>query len=100
MKSTQYAKNIYWVYGVVLDDKYDLEAAEVMRRLNAKGVGTRPFFWPMHEQPIFKKMGLFHGVSCPVSERIARKGFYIPSGMALSSEQIHQVSNAMHEVFN
>ena len=89
---TDYAENIYWVYGVVLKDSASIDAQEAMRRMQAKGIGTRPFFWPMHEQPVFRKMGLFSGVSCPVAERIARRGFYIPSGVALTRDQAERVA--------
>jgi perosamine synthetase len=95
---TDYAENIYWVYGLVLKDEVTFDAKEAMGRLAKYKIGTRPFFWCMHEQPVFQKMGLFDGVSCPVAEKIARRGFYIPSGMALSSEQIEQVANIIHQV--
>ena len=95
---TEYAENIYWVYGLVLKDEVPLDAEEAMRRLQAEGVGTRPFFWPMHEQPVFQKMGLFTGDSHPVSERLARRGFYIPSGLALTESQMDQVAEALYKV--
>lgn len=95
---TAYAENVYWVYGLVLDDRLPCDAAEVMRRLGTRGIGTRPFFWPMHEQPVFNKMGLFTGESYPVAERLARRGFYIPSGMALTDSQIERVAAAVREV--
>jgi perosamine synthetase len=52
----------------------------------------------MHEQPVFRKMGLFEGESCPVAERIARRGFYIPSGLALTDEQVERVAQALVEI--
>jgi perosamine synthetase len=97
---TDYADNIYWVYGIVLKEDVPFEAKEAMRRLSQYKIGTRPFFWPMHEQPVFQKMGLFEGVSCPVAERIARRGFYIPSGLALTDEQISRVAQAVAEILN
>jgi perosamine synthetase len=92
---TDYAENIYWVYGVALKNSVPFDAEEAMERMRTKGIGTRPFFWPMHEQPVFRKMGLFRGVSCPVAERIARRGFYVPSGMALTRDQAGQVAEAL-----
>jgi perosamine synthetase len=89
---TSYAKNIYWVYGLVLGDEIPFDAEEAMRRFGEHKIGTRPFFWPMHEQPVFRKAGLFSGESHPVAERIARRGFYLPSGLALTTEQIEQVA--------
>jgi perosamine synthetase len=57
--STPYADNIYWVYGVVLDDEVPFDAKEAMARLGRLGDRHAPFFWPMHEQPVFRRMGLF-----------------------------------------
>lgn len=98
LSTTGYADNIYWVFGIVLDEALDFDAVEAMQRLGKRGVGTRPFFWPMHEQPVLRKMGLFSGVSCPVSERLARRGFYVPSGIALKDEQIYRVADMVREV--
>ncbi|MEM9089116.1 MAG: DegT/DnrJ/EryC1/StrS family aminotransferase [Cyanobacteria bacterium P01_F01_bin.53] len=98
LAKTDYADSIYWVYGMVLDDEVPFDAAELMAKLREFKIGTRPFFWPMHEQPVFKKMGLFEEVSCPVAERIARRGFYVPSGIALSIEQIEYVATTVKEV--
>jgi perosamine synthetase len=98
LATTNYAENVYWVYGLVLDDAVPFDAIEAMQRLKAKGIGTRPFFWPMHEQPVFHKMGLFEGEKHPVAERIARRGFYLPSGLALTDAQIDQVIAAVQEV--
>jgi perosamine synthetase len=95
---TQFARSIYWVYGLVLDDDVPFDAKEAMRRLAKLGVGTRPFFWPMHEQPVLRKMSWFSDERLPVAERIARRGFYIPSGMALSDEQIERSAAAVQEI--
>lgn len=95
---TAYADNIYWVYSMVLDDSVPFEAKEAMARLGKLGIGSRPFFWPMHEQPVLRKMGLFAGEHHPVAERIARRGFYIPSGMALSDEQMQRSAAAVREI--
>lgn len=95
---TSYADNIYWVYGVVLKDASRFDAEGAMKQMAAKGVGTRPFFWPMHEQPVLRRMGLFDGVSCPVAERIARRGFYLPSGVALTRAQAEWSAEALREI--
>ncbi|HKY99523.1 MAG TPA: DegT/DnrJ/EryC1/StrS family aminotransferase [Gemmatimonadaceae bacterium] len=96
---TEYARNINWVYGIVIDDAVPFDADEAMKRLAEKKIGTRPFFWPMHEQPVYQRAGLFKDERYPNAERIARRGFYLPSGLTLSETQMEQVSKAMHEVF-
>jgi len=94
---TEFADNIYWVYGVVLGDEVSADAAGMIRRLACRGVATRPFFWPMHEQPVFRRTGVLPE-SCssyPVAERLARRGFYLPSGLGLRDEQIEIVAAAL-----
>ena len=96
---TEYADNIYWVYGVVLENSVPFAAEQAIKRLGSGGIATRPFFWPMHQQPVFRNMGLFKDVSCPVAERIARRGFYIPSGVALTHDQAQRVAYALQNLY-
>jgi perosamine synthetase len=86
---TEYAENIYWVFSLVADTQELCEGT--VAKLNTAGIGTRPFFWCMHEQPVFKDIGLFAGEKYPVAEKLARNGFYIPSGLGLSQDDINQV---------
>ncbi|UJS25909.1 DegT/DnrJ/EryC1/StrS family aminotransferase [Thiothrix winogradskyi] len=98
LANTTYAENIYWVYGVVLDDDLPFDAKTAMNALGKLGIGTRPFFWAMHEQPVLRNMGLFGNARYPVAERLARRGFYIPSGLALNDAQMER-SAAMLKQF-
>ena len=98
LPATDYAENIYWVYGVVLSDDVPIDAEKAMQRLGERKIGTRPFFWPMHEQPVFQRMRLFTGESYPVAERLARRGFYLPSGLALTEAQMDEVTAALAEI--
>lgn len=98
LERTPYAENLYWVFGLVLNDEVPFEEQECERRLQALGVGTRPFFWPMHEQPVFLEQGLFKGERYPVAERIARRGLYVPTGLALTDEAMRYVSVQVHAV--
>jgi perosamine synthetase len=72
-----------------------MDAIEFARRLRDEGVETRPFFLGMHEQPALLDRGLFAGERYPVTERIARQGLYLPSGLALTDDQIDQVCAAV-----
>jgi len=86
---------VYWVTGIVLDDAHPLDAEGLAARLLAEGVQTRPFFWPIHEQPVLRGMGYFSGERYPVAERLARRGLYLPGGMALTEAQLDTVCNAL-----
>jgi perosamine synthetase len=95
--SAPYAESVYWVYGLVLADSLPFDATEMMARMASRQVGTRPFFWPMHEQPVFGKRGWFSGERYPVAERLARRGFYLPSGLSLTAEQRIAVAAAVRD---
>lgn len=88
-------KNVYWMYGVVLEDSIAIDAAALAVQLKEQGVDTRPFFVGMHEQPALRELGLFAGESYPVTERIARRGLYLPSGLGLGESEIDQVCEAV-----
>jgi perosamine synthetase len=93
------SENIYWVYGLLIDDPR-FTVREVTKKLGDLGVGTRPFFWPMHKQPVFKKLGLFVGEDYPVATYLGHNGFYVPSGLGLTeAEQVH-VSGALWSIFD
>jgi perosamine synthetase len=94
----EWAKNVYWMYGVVLDEGRGMDAWEFGKKLAERGIGTRPFFAPMHWQPVFKKMGMFAGENYPVAERIARYGLYLPSGLTLTEAQIRETAAAVKEI--
>jgi|TARA_Y100000310_G_scaffold344180_1_gene455565 perosamine synthetase len=98
LPSTAYADNNYWVYGLVVGDTLHISATEAMRKLAEKGVGSRPFFYPMHHQPVFQDMGLFESESYPVAERLGRDGFYLPSGLALRDDQIERTVSVLREI--
>lgn len=95
---TDYADNIYWVYGIVLDEDVGISNREITRLLAAEGIGSRTFFWCMHEQPVYIKQGLFINERYKTAEYLARKGFYIPSGLALGKEQMETVIRKVRKV--
>jgi perosamine synthetase len=95
-----WARNVYWMYGVVLAEESGRDANRFAQELKERGVETRPFFLGMHEQPVFRKRGLFRDERYPVAERIARQGLYLPSGVALTEKQLEQVCDAVHEVLS
>jgi perosamine synthetase len=92
-----WAKNVYWMHCIVLDDRLPFDAAELAVRLRQRGVDTRPLFIGMHEQPVLRERGLFAGEAYPVTERLARRGLYLPSGLTLTEAQVDRVTEALHD---
>jgi len=93
--STSYAENIYWIFGIVAPTENKKQ--DLIDHLTRYKIGTRPFFWCMHEQPVFQKMGLFGGERYPVAEKLARNGFYLPSGLGLTIAELTTIITCIHE---
>lgn len=93
-----HVSSVFWMYGLVLDEAFPLDARQFADELRALGVETRPFFVGMHEQPVFRDRGLFLGETYPVAERLAREGFYLPSGLTLSVAQMERVCDGVRKV--
>ena len=94
ISKTDYSDNIYWVFGILLDPNL-ITPDQLASRLAEQKIGSRPFFWPMHEQPVFQRRGLFEGQSFPAAERMARQGIYLPSGLGLTDNEIDQVCGVL-----
>jgi len=96
----RWAKTSVWMYAIVLDDTVPYDAEEFARRLDKAGVQTRPFFLGMHEQPVYRDIGFFGKDIHPVTEKIYRRGLYLPSGQAITDGQITSVIKAVNSVLS
>ena len=93
-KETANAENVYWMYAVIVEDSCKLSRDELCTALKEKGVDTREFFLPCHSQPA---INLQSEEEFPVTEDISARGFYLPSGLAITDEQIHYVCDALEQ---
>jgi perosamine synthetase len=95
----KWAKNVYWMYAILVDEKeFGISRDRLRHKLLSEGVDTRSFFFPMHKQPVFQKMGLFSKERYPISEYISRRGLYLPSGLALTRKQIDLVCDKIEKI--
>ena len=95
--SNLFAKNIYWVVGIVIKKK-KIIASKLAKKLAKYGIQTRPFFWPMHEQTIFKKMNMFRNKKFPNSSYISKHGLYLPSYFNLKKKDIDYISSVINKI--
>jgi perosamine synthetase len=87
---TDYCENIYWVFGLVSSNP-KRDAKWWMQRLRNSGIGSRPFFYPMHKQPCLQQ---FHRRTCSLKncEWLAKFGFYLPSSPLMLPENIEMIA--------
>ena len=93
-----WAKNVYWMYSILIEDEFGISRDELTHRLAEKGIETRTFFIPMHWQPVFVNMGLFKRESYPIAEELSQRGLYLPSSSGLSEEEIGYICGAIKEI--
>ncbi|MCA9398330.1 MAG: DegT/DnrJ/EryC1/StrS family aminotransferase [Candidatus Omnitrophica bacterium] len=91
-------KNVYWMYGLVLEKDFPLTREQLMNKLRDKGIETRTFFISLHNQPVFKKIGLAAKEKFPVSANISRQGLYLPSGSGLNKQEIKYICDSIKEL--
>lgn len=89
------AKNVYWMYAVVVKPEFGRTRDELATLLLEQGIETRTFFCPMNMQPFLRKQQGHRDVSCPVAERIWTDGFYLPSANKLDRTSIARVCEAI-----
>jgi perosamine synthetase len=90
-----WATNVFWMYGIVLEEEFGLTRDQLRQALARRGVETRTFFIPMHCQPIY--FDAYRGQRYPVAEDLCRRGLYLPSASSLTREDIDAVVAAIRE---
>jgi perosamine synthetase len=89
----EWAENVFWMYGVLVEDGFGISRDELRRRLAKRGIETRTFFIPMHVQPVYYE--IFKGQRYPVAEDLCRRGFYLPSAVSLRRREIEFVAESI-----
>jgi perosamine synthetase len=98
-KTRSGVKNVYWMYGLLVDEsEFGISKDKLREELILEGVETRDFFYSPTSQPILKKY-LNKTEKFPVTEKIEREGFYIPSGLALTDTQMRKVANSIKLIY-
>jgi perosamine synthetase len=90
-------KNSYWMSTIVLDPSLGLGKTELMSRLSAKGIDTRPFFHPLSSLPAYASLPEAKAAlrRNSTSYRVAAYGVNLPSPLNLTREQAAYVGAAV-----
>ena len=92
---TVYAENCYWMFGLVIDPHAPFAREDLIEGLAKEGIGTRTFFYGLHQQPALVKKRIVEPVSLPVTESLAMRGLYLPTGLGLAREDQQRVIEAV-----
>ncbi len=92
-----WAKNVYWMYNLVLQGPLEGKRASFLAMLKEKGVEAREDFVPASDQKVLIERGIVQGGECPVASVLGENGFYIPSGPAITPEEVAYVITAVRD---
>ncbi len=90
-----WARNVYWMYTVVVRENAPVSRQRVIERLRADGIDTRTFFCPMSQQPCVTSLPGYRQVKTPIADRLWRDGFYIPCSTSLQTADLERISAAL-----
>lgn len=95
---TDYADNKYWTYGVVVREGFGITAKSAVKQLEAQAIGTRPFFYPLHMQPLLQKLKRPEGECCNIAESLVHSTFCLPSGPGLEDYEVDRIIGAVKSI--
>lgn len=93
-----YAKNVYWMFHVILSGKWKGRRNEVMKKLLEQGIETREAFIPHNMQKVIIERGLAKVGDCPVANAVGENGLYLPSGINLSRDEVNYVVHVLKSI--
>jgi perosamine synthetase len=90
-------KNSYWMVTVVLDPSRGIEKDELMKRLDAREIDTRPFFHPLSSLPAYAKSPEAAAARTRnrVANAVSRFGVNLPSALNLTRADVARVGEAL-----
>ena len=92
-------KNVYWMYAVLIEpEKFGMTRDTLREALAKNGVETRDFFYPPEEQPVLKK--ILRNEKFKNAAYAGHNGLYLPSGLAITDEQIDYVIECIKKIKN
>lgn len=90
-----WAKNVYWMYSILVDKNSGISRDEFMKRLFKKGIDTRPFFYPIHKLPPYRI-----NLSLPNTEKVSSQGVNLPSFPVLKEKEVDFICDNIKAILN
>ena len=81
----------FWLSCILLDKSVKISPIEIMEKLNAENIETRPLWKPMHMQEVFKNNDFITANVQAVNEDLFNRGLCLPSDIKMTAEQQEKV---------
>jgi pyridoxal phosphate-dependent aminotransferase EpsN len=94
------AEPSFWLSVLVLHDNCGVTVSEIAEAVGRENIETRPFWKPMHTQPVFQGHPFYHRENAPpVGEHLFEKALCLPSGSAMSEDVQYRTIDLIRECF-
>ena len=90
-----WARNVFWMYAIVVEDEYPLSRDELMKALAAEAIETRTSFYPLNLQPALRALANHRETECPVAENLWARGMYLPSSNKLGDAEVDRITGSI-----
>jgi perosamine synthetase len=92
-------ENVYWMNSILIDpDVVNITRDKLITALKQKGVDTRLFFVGMNKQPALVEYGCECEGDYPVSDKLTKNGFYLPSASSLIESEVKSICEIFIEI--
>lgn len=95
-----YARNVYWMYHILLQGRNATRRDEVIRELATRGIETRENFVPYNLQEIFISRKWTNPADCPVANDVSARGFYLPSSPSLTASDLQYITDNLIDILD
>ncbi|MEJ8767637.1 aminotransferase class I/II-fold pyridoxal phosphate-dependent enzyme [Oceanobacillus sp. HCA-5259] len=94
MPANEWDEPNYWLSSITLNGK--IRPNEIIERLEAENIESRPVWKPMHLQPYFEKYDYVGG---QVSENLFENGICLPSDTKMTDDDLIRVTEVIKQCF-
>jgi perosamine synthetase len=89
-----WAANAYWMVCLEVDGMNETSRQNLMANLRARGVDSRPYFYPVSDMPMYPS------ADTPIAHRISCRGINLPTFVALSREKVDYICATVEQALD
>jgi perosamine synthetase len=90
--------NSVWITALVFGKSHGLDKLEVMKKMEALGLPTRPFFYPLSSLPAYPAMEALFKSRNPRAYDIGARGVNLPGAFTVTESQIDRVCDGIRTI--
>ena len=96
MPEAEYGQSNRWLTCILVDaQEFGASAEDIRRELEKYNIESRPLWKPLHLQPVFAGCRTVGG---SVSERLFNTGLCLPSGTAMTEDQLELIASIIESM--